>query len=191
MVKLGVLASGTGTILESILEHSIEVAVVVVDRPCRAVKVAMDVDIPVELVVRDSFGDSFDREKYSELVAAVLAKYQLDVIAMAGYGTVLGKSVFDKFPGRILNTHPSLLPKFKGWHAVRDALESGDDLTGCTVHVATLGVDEGPILAQREVPIFPDDSEKSLHERIKEVERELYPATIVEFMEKISQEAPI
>ncbi len=190
-MKLGVLASGAGTILESILEHSIEVEVVVVDRPCRAVKVAMDADIPVELVVRDTFGDSFDREKYSEIVAAVLVKHQLDVIAMAGYGTVLGKSIFDKFQGRILNTHPSLLPKYKGWHAVRDALESGDDRTGCTVHLATIGVDEGPILAQSEVPIFPEDTEESLHERIKEVERQLYPATIVEFMKKISQQSSI
>jgi phosphoribosylglycinamide formyltransferase 1 len=97
---------------------------------------------------------------------------------MAGFGTVFAAPVFEAFPGRILNTHPALLPSFKGWHAVRAALEAGVKVTGCTVHVATLEVDDGPILAQEAVPVLPDDDETSLHERIKDVERRLYPATI-------------
>jgi phosphoribosylglycinamide formyltransferase-1 len=79
-----------------------------------------------------------------------------------------------------LNTHPALLPKFKGWHAVRDALAAGETVTGCTVHLATLEVDEGPILAQESVPVLPDDTEETLHERIKEAERRLYPRVIRE-----------
>jgi phosphoribosylglycinamide formyltransferase-1 len=92
-------------------------------------------------------------------------------------------SLFDAFPGRVLNTHPALLPSFKGWHAVRDALAFGVKVTGCTVHIATEAVDDGPILAQQAVTVEPDDSEASLHERIKAVERTLYPDTIRRFLE--------
>jgi methionyl-tRNA formyltransferase len=80
--------------------------------------------------------------------------------------------------GRILNTHPALLPAYPGWHGVRDALAEGVSETGCTVHLATLEMDAGPILTQRAVPVLPDDTEETLHERIKVVERELYPETV-------------
>jgi phosphoribosylglycinamide formyltransferase-1 len=83
----------------------------------------------------------------------------------------------------MLNTHPSLLPAFKGWHPVRDALAYGVKVTGCTVHIVTEEMDVGPILAQEAVTIRPDDTEETLHERIKEVERRLYPATIKSFVE--------
>ena len=86
--------------------------------------------------------------------------------------------------GRLLNTHPALLPAFKGWHAVRDALAYGVKVTGCTVHVAALDVDTGPILAQEAVPVLADDDESSLHERIKEVERRLYPQTLLRIIEQ-------
>ena len=84
----------------------------------------------------------------------------------------------------MINTHPALLPAFKGWHAVRDALAAGVKVTGCTVHVMTEDMDEGPILAQEAVPVLPDDTEATLHERIKEVERRLLPATIRRFAEE-------
>ncbi len=103
---------------------------------------------------------------------------------MAGFGTVLAAPILDAFPGRVLNTHPALLPAFKGWHAVADALAAGVTVTGCTVHVATIDVDEGPILAQEEVAILPGDTAESLHERIKAVERRLYPDTIRRFLER-------
>ena len=98
--------------------------------------------------------------------------------AMAGFGTVLAAPIHDAFAGRILNTHPALLPSFPGWHGVADALDAGAEVTGCTVHLATLEMDAGPILAQGEVPVMPDDTVDSLHERIKAVERVLYPETI-------------
>ena len=97
---------------------------------------------------------------------------------MAGFGTILGQPVYDRFAGQILNTHPALLPAFPGWHAVRDALAHGVTVTGCTVHLATLEVDAGPILAQGTVKVRPDDDEASLHGRIKAVERRLYVDTI-------------
>ena len=101
---------------------------------------------------------------------------------MAGFGTVLSQPAHDAYEGRILNTHPALLPAFPGWHAVEDALAAGATVTGCTVHVATLHMDAGPILAQQEVAVRPDDTADTLHERIKEVERRLYPATIRKVM---------
>jgi phosphoribosylglycinamide formyltransferase-1 len=177
-VLIAVLASGTGSILEALLADGLPIAVVVTDRPCRAETVARDAGLPVELVARARFGPGFDRDGYTTAVVRALSHHGVGLIVMAGYGTVLGGAIHDAYPGRILNTHPSLLPAFKGWRAVEEALEAGADETGCTVHVATPDVDEGPVLAQERVRILPGDTPAVLHERIKAVERRLYPATI-------------
>jgi phosphoribosylglycinamide formyltransferase-1 len=177
-VRIAVLASGSGTLLEAILDDGIPVALVVVDRPSRALEVASAHGIAPVLVERTDFGDGFDRAAYTAEVADVLVAHEIDLVVMAGFGTIFAESIHDAFPHRILNTHPALLPSFKGWHAVRDALAYGVKVTGCTIHVATLEVDAGPILAQEAVPVLPDDDEGALHERIKAVERRLYPATI-------------
>ena len=113
-----------------------------------------------------------------------LARHQIDLIAMAGFGTILEKPIHDAYPDRIVNTHPALLPAFKGWHAVDDALAAGVKVTGCTVHYARLEVDEGPILAQEPVPVLDDDTVETLHERIKEVERRIYPAVLLSLVEE-------
>lgn len=175
---IAVLASGSGTILAAILDAGLPVDVVAVDRPCQAIKVAERAGAPAVLVERQSFGKDFDRGAYTAEIVAALAPYEVDLVAMAGFGTILGEAVHEAYPGRILNTHPALLPAFKGWHAVEDALEAGVKVTGCTVHVATAEVDVGPILAQEAVPVLEDDTVESLHERIKRVERRLYPETI-------------
>ncbi|HUR49668.1 MAG TPA: phosphoribosylglycinamide formyltransferase [Acidimicrobiales bacterium] len=176
-MKVGVLASGSGTILESILEQEIPVEVVVADRPCRALEVAASANVASELVARESFGKRFDRAAYSQRVVEVLNKYEVELVVSAGFGTVV-PGVATAFPKRALNTHPALLPAFKGWHAVREALDAGVSETGCTVHIVTEEVDSGPILAQEAVPVLPGDTEETLHERIKEVERRLYPEVI-------------
>ena len=178
------LASGSGTILAAIVESGIDVAVVVVDRPCRAVDVAEAAGISTAIVKRDSFGADFDRVEHTHRVIDALEPHHVELVAMAGFGTVLEKPIFDCFAGRIVNTHPSLLPAFSGWHAVEEALAAGAKVTGCTVHVATLEVDAGPIVAQEAVPIRPGDDVTRLHERIKEVERRLYPDTIRRFIEE-------
>jgi phosphoribosylglycinamide formyltransferase-1 len=121
-----------------------------------------------------------ERRLYPE----VLQKHDIDLVVMAGYGTIFGAPMFDAFPGAIINTHPALLPSFKGWHAVEMALDAGVKITGCTVHVATAEVDDGPILAQAAVPVLPDDTVETLHERIKDVERDLYVRTIQEILER-------
>ncbi|MFN8035084.1 MAG: phosphoribosylglycinamide formyltransferase [Acidimicrobiia bacterium] len=177
-MRVGVLASGSGTILRAILESGLPVQVVVVDRSCPAAEVAGGFQVPVELVERTSYGPDFDRLAYTHRVVDTLERHGVELVAMAGFGTILDKPVHDAYPGRIVNTHPSLLPAFKGWHAVEDALAAGVKVTGCTVHVATLEVDDGPILAQEPVPVLDDDTVDTLHERIKEVERRLYPAVL-------------
>jgi phosphoribosylglycinamide formyltransferase-1 len=183
--RLGVLASGTGTILQAIVDAGLTVTVAVVDRRCGAVEVAQQAGVPVEVVERTSFGTDFDRDAYTHDVVDALKPYEIDVIAMAGFGTILSQPIHDAYPARILNTHPALLPAFKGWHAVEDALEYGVKITGWTVHLATLEVDAGPILAQEAVPVLPGDTKESLHERIKEVERARYPEVIREFMNEV------
>jgi phosphoribosylglycinamide formyltransferase 1 len=182
-VKLGVLASGRGTNLNAILEAGLPVAVVVVDRSCRAIDVAEAAGVPVEAVERESYRSDFDRVAYTHRLVDALKRHEVGVVAMAGFGTILAEPIHDAYPGRILNTHPALLPAFKGWHAVSDALAAGVKVTGCTVHVAALAVDEGPILAQEAVPVLEGDTDDTLHERIKAVERRLYPETIRRFLE--------
>jgi phosphoribosylglycinamide formyltransferase-1 len=177
-VRLAVLASGSGTLLDAILTAQLPVALVVVDRRCAAQDVAAAHQTSCELVERTDFGSTFDRDGYTKGLVEVLEHHGTDLVVMAGFGTVLGEAAFAAFPHRILNTHPALLPAFKGWHAVPQALAAGVKVTGCTVHVATIEVDAGPILAQEAVAVLADDDEASLHERIKAVERRLYVETI-------------
>jgi phosphoribosylglycinamide formyltransferase 1 len=181
-VRIAVLASGSGTLLEAILADDIDVHLVVTDRPCRALEVADAAGVPAVLVERTDFSTRFDRDAYTDLVVAALREHDIDLVVMAGFGTVIPKAAA-AFPDRILNTHPALLPAFKGWHAVREALSAGVKVTGCTVHIATEEMDAGPILAQEAVVVEPGDTEETLHERIKEVERRLYPDTIRRFVE--------
>ena len=194
MVRLAVLVSGSGTILQAMFEAGLPVTVVVSDRPCPALGLAEDKGVAAELVDRmayGGFGPGFDREGFTATVAATLVAHQVDLVAMAGFGTVMTEAVHRAFPDRILNTHPALLPAFPGWHGVRDALAAGVPETGCTVHLATLEMDEGPILAQEVVPVLPGDTEETLHERIKVVERLLYPATVAWALGELEAGRPI
>src|SRR5918994_1360920 len=179
--RIAVLASGSGTLLHAILADALCGAVVVADRPCRAVEIAAEQGVPAELVERTEWGHAFDRSAYTERLVKVLHAHDVDLVVMAGFGTVV-PGLADAYPGRVLNSHPALLPAFKGWHAVREALAAGVKVTGTTIHVATAEVDDGPILAQEAVPVLPGDTEATLHERIKQVERRLYPATLRAFL---------
>jgi formyltetrahydrofolate-dependent phosphoribosylglycinamide formyltransferase len=184
-VRIGVLASGSGTNLAAILEAGLPVVIVISDRPCRALEVARDASVTAVLVERTSFGPGFDRLAYTHQVIDALEAEDVEIVAMAGFMTILDKPFIDRWPGRVLNTHPSLLPSFPGAHGVRDALEAGVKVTGCTVHIATAELDAGPIVAQAAVEVLPDDTVESLHERIKGVERALYPVAIRSLMEEL------
>lgn len=175
--------------MRAILERGVPVVVVIADRPCAALDVAREAGVAAELVDRgNDFGPGFDRVAYTHRVVDALTAHGVELIAMAGFGTILEKPIHDAFPNRILNTHPALLPAFKGWHAVPAALAAGVKITGCTVHYATLEVDDGPILAQEAVPVLEGDTVETLHERIKEVERRLYPEVIMRVVEEHDRE---
>ena len=182
--------SGSGTILEAALGAGVPVTVVVADRPCRGLGVARHAGVEAVLVDRrrwGGYGPGFDRVGYTVAVTEALASRRVDLVAMAGFGTVLAQPVHDTFGGRILNTHPSLLPAFPGWHAVADALAAGVAVTGCTVHLATLELDAGPVIAQAQVAVDPADTADTLHERIKSLERRLYPETILRVLDEVGE----
>ncbi len=183
-VRIAVLVSGTGSLLEAMLAAEIPVALVVADRDCRGISLAEDAGITAVVHEREDYSPSFDRDTYSAGLVRLLEQQEIDVVAMAGFGTVLGAAVFESFPQRVINTHPALLPSFPGWHGVRDALAYGVKVTGCTIHVATAKVDDGPILAQEAVAVLANDDEAELHERIKTVERRLYIDTLKQIIER-------
>jgi phosphoribosylglycinamide formyltransferase-1 len=183
-MRLAVLASGSGTLLDAMATAGLPISLVMVDRHCAVEDVAARHGLACEIVERTDFSPGFDRDAHTAQVVEVLRRHDIDLVAMAGWGTILGPAAFEAFGGRILNTHPALLPSFPGWHGVRDALAAGVKVTGCTVHVATAKVDDGPILAQEAVAVEPDDDEASLHERIKAVERRLYTQTIADILER-------
>jgi phosphoribosylglycinamide formyltransferase-1 len=140
--------------------------------------------IPARLLERSSYGPGFDRTDYTWQLRELLELAEIELIAMAGFGTILDQPIHDRFPGHIVNTHPALLPAFPGWHAVDDALAYGVKVTGCTVHVATLVVAAGPFLALVGVTVHADDTVSTLHERIKAIERRLYPETLLAILER-------
>ena len=135
------------------------------------------VDPEERLPVRRALVSVFDKEGLDRLAGA-LAAARPDVVCLAGFMRILGPGFVRAFPGRILYTHPSLLPAFRGAHAVRDALAYGVKVTGCTVHLVDEEVDHGPVLFQSAVPVEPGDDEDRLHERIKREERRLLPLAV-------------
>ena len=185
-MRLAVLASGSGTLLDAMATAGLPIDLVLIDRHCAVEQVAQRHSLTLEVVERIDFSQSFDRAAFTDRVLDRLSISGIDLVAMAGWGTILGASAFAAYPGRIVNTHPSLLPAFPGWNAVREALAYGVKVTGCTVHVATEQVDTGPILAQEAVPVLPEDDEATLHERIKIVERRLYVETLRSIIELLA-----
>lgn len=176
------LASGTGTIFDFMFIGGLTLPkFVVVDQECEAADKAQARGIEVIMMPREGkfnvvAGCNQERRRYTLEVAELLKERGIELVVMAGWMTVFAGEMFSPkyFLGRILNTHPSLLPEFKGHQAVRDALAAKASVTGCTVHIATASLDDGPILGQREVPIETSESEDHLHERIKRQERPLY-----------------
>ncbi|WP_375486479.1 phosphoribosylglycinamide formyltransferase [uncultured Mycobacterium sp.] len=173
--RLVVLASGTGTLLAALLEAAIgdypaRVVAVGADRDCRALEIAEAASLPT-FTVRPA--DHPDRDAWDAAITAATAAHAPDLIVSAGFMRILGPQFLSRFSGRIVNSHPALLPAFPGAHAVADALAHGVKVTGCTVHLIDAGTDTGPILAQQAVPVLEGDDEATLHERIKVVERRL------------------
>jgi phosphoribosylglycinamide formyltransferase 1 len=173
--RLVVLASETGSLLESLLEAAVgdypaRVVAVGTDRDCRALDVAAAAAVPGYTV---RLHDHPDRESWDQAITDATSAHAPDLVVSAGFMKILGPQFLSRFIGRIVNTHPALLPAFPGAHAVPDALAYGVRVTGTTVHLVDAGMDTGPILAQEAVPVLDGDDEATLHERIKVVERRL------------------
>lgn len=172
-----VLISGAGSNLAALLgahddpAYGARVVGVVSDRGGAAgLQIARAAGVPTAVVEPDAFPD---RDAWDAGLARAVAVFEPGLVVSAGFMRILGAPFLDRFGGRVINTHPALLPAFPGAHAVRDALAHGVRVTGCTVHVVDAGVDTGPIIAQRAVEIAAADDEDGLHERIKVIERAL------------------
>jgi formyltetrahydrofolate-dependent phosphoribosylglycinamide formyltransferase len=175
--RVVVLISGTGTLLQALLDATADrhypaevVAVVADSHGAAGLRRARDAGIPAVAV---ALADHPDRAAWDLSLRDVLESFEPDWVVSAGFMRILGPAVLSAFPLRVVNTHPALLPSFPGAHAVRDALAHGVRVTGSTIHLVDEGVDTGPIVDQRAVPVADDDDEATLHERIKVVEREL------------------
>ncbi len=180
--RIVVMASGTGSLFEALLDSQVGANVVglVTDQPLsRAVDIAQRRDISVHKI---SLRDFDSRESWESELLEQVENLDPDLIVAAGFMRVLSATFVDRFPDRIVNSHPSLLPQYPGAHAVRDAIAAGATVTGCTVHFINHGVDTGKIIAQAQVQVLPGESEAALHERIKTVERMLLPESVEQLL---------
>jgi len=180
--RLVVLVSGTGTNLQALIDacadeaYGADVVAVGADRDgIAALARAARAGIPTFV---HRVKDYSSRADWDMVLAESCAAYQADLVILAGFMKLVGPRFLGRFGGRCLNTHPALLPSFPGMHGVRDALDYGVKVTGCTVLIVDPGIDAGPVVAQRPVPVQDDDDEASLHERIKVTERALLVATV-------------
>jgi phosphoribosylglycinamide formyltransferase 1 len=186
-LRLGVLGSGKGSnfraILEAIQEGRLDARVAMV---CSDVadagilKLARAAGIATQTIQEERFKTRLSPECEERLVAE-LREAEVDLIVLAGYMRILKSPMLSAFPRRIINIHPSLLPKFPGLEAWRQALAAGEAITGCTVHFVDEGVDSGEIIAQASVPVLPGDTPEGLHARIQQAEHKLYPEVIAKF----------
>lgn len=182
MLKVGVLASGSGTNLEAIAraidEGAVPARIVLVlsDRAdAYALERARRRGIPTRVVLAS---DLPDRPSYDHAVVEALREAGVELVVLAGYMKLVGPEFVEAFEGRIMNIHPALLPSFPGEHGVRDALEHGVKVSGVTVHFVDGGLDTGPIILQEAVAVEEGDDEETLHNRIHETEYRIYPRAI-------------
>ena len=180
--RLIVLVSGTGTNLQALLSACADdaygarvVAVGADRRGIGGLARAKQAGVPTFV---HRIADYPDRAGWDLALAESCADFKPDLIVLAGFMKLVGSAFLERFSGCVINTHPALLPSFPGMHGVRDALDYGVKMTGCTVFMVDAGIDTGPVIAQAAVPVRADDDEASLHERIKRAERALLADTV-------------
>jgi len=183
-LKLGVLGSGKGSNFKAIMERIIdgwvpaEVQIVISDVPDAGIlSYARDFQIPALFVNPGKYRTRLETEVEQDIVR-LLQEASVELVVLAGFMRVVKEPTLRAFPRSIINIHPSLLPKYKGLEAWKQALEAGEVMTGCTVHYVDAAVDAGEILGQRRVPILPGDTPESLHARIQIAEHELLPEVV-------------
>ena len=181
-LKIGVLISGNGTNLQSLIDAAqqvnfpAEIALVISNVPnAFGLTRASEANIPVEVIDHNIFEH---REAFDEALDTALKKADCKVICLAGFMRVLSAQFVDSWPMKIINIHPSLLPSFKGVNAQKQAIEAGVKISGCTIHFVTSQLDSGPIIAQVAIPVLNNDTPKSLSARILEHENKVYPIAL-------------
>jgi phosphoribosylglycinamide formyltransferase 1 len=191
-LALGILGSGKGSNCRAILEKirhgdlPADCRIVVSDvADAGILEVAREFGVPDVFLPPGKFRTKLEPEVEQQFVRR-LREAGVELVVLAGFMRVLKSTMLEAFPRRIINLHPSLLPKFPGREAWVQALAAGEKVTGCSVHFVDAGVDRGEIIAQREVPVLPNDTAATLHERIQFAERELFPAVIGELAAKIA-----
>jgi phosphoribosylglycinamide formyltransferase-1 len=191
VLSVVVLISGSGSNLRALLDaaanplYPARILAVGADNPAAGLEHAELHGVPTFVVEPGRFAT---REAWAEALLANIRHFDPDLVVLAGFMKILPPNFVAALSPNLINTHPSLLPEFKGAHAVRDALAAGATRTGVTIHVVDEGVDTGPHLAQAEVQIHPGETEAALHERIKVVERELLVDVVKQFAEAKAQQ---
>ena len=185
MKRVAILISGGGSNMVELLksmtgDHPARACVVLSNIPdAGGLAKAEAVGMPTAVVDHKPFGA--DRAAFEAEMAKALGQYQPDIIALAGFMRVLTAEFVARYQGRMLNIHPSLLPKYRGLHTHARAIEAGDDIAGCTVHEVTADLDDGPILGQARVPVMAGDTPETLAARVLVQEHRLYPAVLRRF----------
>jgi phosphoribosylglycinamide formyltransferase-1 len=186
--KVGVLISGNGSNLQALIDASrqpgypAEIVVVISNKADAFGLVrAKNAGVSAHVV---NHKDYASRVAFDESVHTILQQHGVELVCLAGFMRLLGPQFVDRWRDRLLNIHPSLLPDFKGAHAVADALKAGAKKSGCTVHLVVAEVDAGPIILQAEVPVLVDDTEDALHQRIHKQEYKLYPQALKLLIER-------
>jgi len=189
LVRVVVLASGSGTTVQAILDEPDlrpHVVAAGTDVPgCRAMERAADAGVPTFAV---ALADHPDRAAWNDALADAIAGHRPDLVVLAGFMRILAPSVVNRF--RIVNTHPALLPAFPGAHAIRDALAAGATTTGVTVHWVDEGVDTGAVIAQAAVPVLDGDDETTLRDRVQAAEKPLYVKAIRQLVDELGEPTP-
>lgn len=187
-LRLAVLISGSGSGMAALLKYqqssscSSHVTTVVISNKEGVSGLQKAIDGGVEALAISSVSIP-EREVHERKIHAILEEREVEAVILSGYMRLFTPWFVEQWEGRMLNIHPSLLPEFPGAHAHRDVISAGAEITGCTVHFVDSGMDSGPIIAQREIPVLKDDDEESLQERVKEIEHSLYPEVIDAFAE--------
>jgi phosphoribosylglycinamide formyltransferase-1 len=187
LLKMGVLASGRGSNFQSIMDEiesdrlKAEIVLLITDNPS-AFAIERAIKHNVEYLVIQP-REYRSRDDYFTRIADDLKKKNVELVVLAGFMKIVGKPLLDAFPNRIMNIHPALLPSFPGLHSQKQALDYGAKISGCSVHFVDEGMDTGPIIIQASVPVFQNDTEETLSERILKYEHRIYPEAIRLFSE--------
>ena len=186
MRRVGVLISGSGSNLQALLDAAAaedfpaEIALVVSNRPgVRGLDRAAAAGVPALTIDHKAYDG---RAPFEDALHEALTEHRIETVCLAGFMRVLTEGFVTRWAGRLLNIHPSLLPSFRGLHVHRQALAAGVRVSGCTVHLVTPDLDDGPIIGQAAVPVLPGDTEEALAARVLAAEHRLYPAALRAFL---------